>query len=144
MGVYDLAEELRQTKKDLNSRIEIIKKEGFITVDNYVEIQHDLRCIEAFGINPLGKDATKTFNDLIFPLVSNIDTTKHSIIGTYCSILDTFMEQLDVAIAKEEKIGAIAERLSQIQVSLPSGEADPELEMKIQQNTGTIARIIIS
>ena len=60
----------------------------------------------------------------------------------YCSVLSNLIIQIDKEIDYEEKVGVIAEKLSQVHVSLSNGETDSELERKIRENAGAIARII--
>ncbi|MDE5831035.1 MAG: hypothetical protein K2H53_05375, partial [Clostridia bacterium] len=67
---------------------------------------------------------------------------KYPSVKKYCSVLKHLIKQIDAELDGEGKIDCIAEKISQIKVSLPGGEADLELEEKIHKNAGAIARII--
>lgn len=137
MGVYDFSEELMSSRDEL---IKILEKTT--TANDLVNrnIAYALMPIRALGNPRLEKAVRSALDELELKEIFFIK--KYPSVKKYHSVLSNLIIQIDKEINYEEKVGAIAERLSQVRVSVPSGEADHELERKIRQNAGAIARII--
>ena len=131
MSVYDFAEELKSSKKELINMIEKIW-----TVDSSVirRTGYALLPIRGLGNPRLEKEAGIALNEL--------KPKEFFFIKKYQAVLSNLIIQIDKEIDYEEKVGAIAEKLSQVHVSLSDGETAPELERKIRQNAIAISRII--
>lgn len=137
MSMYDFAEELSSSRKELIKIIEEIKTANDLVKRN---IAYVLMPIRVLG-NPRLEKAARSALDQLEPK-ELFFIKKYPSVKNYHSVLSNLIIQIDKENDYEEKVGAIAERLSQVCVSVPSGEADHELERKIRQNAGAIARII--
>lgn len=137
MSVYDFAEELKSSKKELINMIEKIW-----TVDSSVirRTGYALLPIRGLGNPRLEKESGIALNELKPKEFFFIK--KYPSVKKYQAVLSNLIIQIDKEIDYEEKVGAIAEKLSQVHVSLSDGETAPELERKIRQNAIAISRII--
>lgn len=137
MGMYDFAEELRVSKQDINDIIEKLEMDSSLVKQDFWRY---LRPILFLGNPRLETQTRLAFKCLqpkrffFFKMYPSVEKC--------CFVLSNLIEQIDAEIDYEEKVGVIASKLSQINVSFFLGETDPELERKIRQNAIAISRII--